>query len=51
MADMIKFKVKGDRHVGLNFLAKTNGRSIIDLFYAGKYVKTLRIDLTHDMEV
>lgn len=51
MTDLIHFKIKGHRHVGLNFLQGSKGMGKVDLFYDGKYVITLDIDLTHDMEV
>lgn len=51
MSYYIEFKAKGAKRVGLNFVKESKGRGSIDFFYAGKYVKTLQIDLTSDMEV
>jgi hypothetical protein len=37
--------------VKLDFTAATNGIGSIHLYYAGKFVKTIRVNLTEDMEV
>lgn len=41
---------KGDE-VKLDFTQVTNGIGRIHLYYAGKFVKTININLTKDMEV
>lgn len=41
---------KGDA-VKLDFTAVTNGIGKIHLYYAGKFVKTINVNLTKDMEV
>ena len=37
--------------VKLDFTAATNGIGNIHLYYAGKFVKTIRVNLTKDMEL
>ena len=41
---------KGDE-VKLDFTKDTNGIGKIHLYYAGKFVKTINVNLTKDMEV
>lgn len=41
---------KGDA-VKLDFTAATQGQGTIHLYYAGKFVKSIRVNLTKDMEV
>ena len=48
---LINFRREGDHAVKLDFTAGTNGIGSIHLYYSGKFVKTIRVDLTKDMEV
>lgn len=48
---LINFRRSGDKEVKLDFTAATNGTGLIHLYYAGKFVKTIRVNLTRDMEV
>lgn len=48
---LINFRRQGDYGVKLNFTKETDGRGAIQLYFAGNYVKTIRIDLFEDMKV
>ena len=48
---MINFKRSGDKAIKLDFTSETNGTGLIHLYYAGEFVKTIKVDLTKDMEV
>ena len=48
---LINFRREGDDVIKLDFTSGTNGIGSIHLYYAGKFVKTIRVDLTKDMEV
>lgn len=50
-SSMVNFRRQGDRTVKLDFTERTGGKGIIHLYYAGKFVKTIKIDLTSGMEV
>jgi len=47
----INFRRDGDTSIKLDFTTESNGIGKIHLYYAGKFVKTINIDLTKDMEV
>jgi len=47
----IDFRREGDKAVKLNFTAATQGIGEIHLYYAGKYVKTIKVNLTDNMEM
>lgn len=44
-------RVKDKDELKIDFTAVTNGRGKIHLYYAGKFVKTIGINLTKDMEM
>jgi hypothetical protein len=48
---LINFRRSGDKEVKLDFTKDTDGTGLIHLYYAGKFVKTIRVNLTRDMEV
>ena len=48
---MINFRRVGDKAIKLDFISETNGIGEIHLYYAGKFVKTIHVNLTKDMEV
>lgn len=47
---LINFRRSGDKAVKLDFTASTQGIGMIHLYYAGKFVKTIQVNLTEDME-
>ena len=47
---LINFRRAGGKGVKLDFTKETNGTGLIHLYYAGNFVKTIRINLTRDME-
>ena len=47
----INFRRIGDKAVKLDFTSETQGTGLIHLYYAGKFVKTVRVNLTRDMEM
>ena len=42
---------QGTNGIKINFKAETQGIGLIHVYYAGKFVKTIRLNLTTDMEV
>lgn len=50
-SNMINFRRENQQEILLDFIAPTHGIGKIHLYYAGKFVKTMNINLTSDMEV
>lgn len=51
MKSMIEVEKKGVRQLKVNFIKESHGIGRIDLYYAGNFVKNIKVDLTSDMEV